>query len=301
MFGVNMQESLTFDDVSLIPNRSSVLPSKTILKSQLTNSIALNIPVVSAAMDTVTESNLAIALAQEGGIGFIHKNMSLEQQINEVIRVKRYESGVVTNPQCVTPDTTLLEVKERTFRNGFAGYPVVVNSNELVGIVTSRDVRFIDDLSTPVTVVMTPKDRLVTIYEKENRETVLIKMHAKRIEKVLLIDSSFHLKGMITAKDFEKADRKPNACKDNSGRLRVGAAVGVNKDYKNRIAGLVDAGIDVLLVDSSHGHSENVLNCISTIRKLYPNLSIIGGNVVTKAGALDLIKAGVNEIGRAHV
>lgn len=296
MLNVNIKEALTFDDVSLIPNRSSVLPAQAILKSQLTDSISLNIPVVSAAMDTVTESNLAIALAQEGGVGFIHKNMSLERQINEVIRVKRYESGVVTHPQCVTPDTTLLEVKERTYRNGFAGYPVVVNSNELVGIVTSRDVRFVNDLSIPVTVVMTPKERLVTIYEKENRETVLVKMHSKRIEKVLLVDSSFRLKGMITAKDFEKSDRKPNACKDNAGRLRVGAAIGVNEDYKSRISGLVDAGIDVLLIDSSHGHSDNVLHCISTIRKLYPNLAIIGGNVVTKEGALDLVKAGVNAV-----
>lgn len=296
MLSFNIEEALTFDDVSLIPNRSTILPSKAILKSQLTHLIELNIPIISAAMDTVTESNLAIALAQEGGIGFIHKNMSLEEQINEVIRVKRYESGVVTNPQCVHPNTTVLEVKERTYHNGFAGYPVVVNKDELVGIVTSRDVRFISDLSTLVSVVMTPKDRLVTIFEKESRETVLMKMHSKRVEKVLLIDSLFHLKGMITAKDFEKSDRKPNACKDRAGRLRVGAAIGVSKDYKNRIAGLVDAGIDVLLVDSSHGHSENVLHCISAIRKLYPDLSIIGGNVVTESGALDLIKAGVSAV-----
>lgn len=296
MLDVNIKTALTFDDVSLIPKRSSVLPAEAILKSQLTNSIVLNIPVISAAMDTVTESGLAIALAQEGGVGFIHKNMSLEKQINEVSRVKRYESGVVTNPQCVTPDTTVLEVKERTYRNGFAGYPVVMNSNELVGIVTSRDVRFVNDLSIPVTVVMTPKERLVTIYEKESRETVLVKMHDKRIEKVLLVDSLFHLKGMITAKDFEKSDRKPYACKDGYGRLRVGAAVGVHKNYKSHITGLVNAGIDVLLVDSSHGHSEHVLRFISSIRKLYPELPIIGGNVVTKEGALALVKAGVNAV-----
>lgn len=298
MLHVTIKEALTFDDVSLIPSRSSILPADAVLKSQLTNSICLNIPVVSAAMDTVTESSLAIALAQEGGIGFIHKNMSLKQQINEIKKVKRYESGVVNNPQCVTPDTTVLEVKERTYKNGFAGYPVVINSNELVGIVTSRDVRFVKDLSIPVTVVMTPKDRLITVYEKENRDVVLKKMHDKRVEKILLIDSFFHLKGMITAKDFEKAKRKPNACKDDYGRLRVGAAVGVgcNENYKKHIAGLVNAGIDVLLIDSSHGHSESVLNCVSTIRKLHPNLSIVGGNVVTKEGALDLIEAGVNAV-----
>lgn len=296
MFNVDIKEALTFDDVSLIPNRSSVLPAEVILKSQLTNSIALNIPIISAAMDTVTESSLAIALAQEGGVGFIHKNMSLEKQISEVSRVKRYESGVVTSPQCVTPDTTVLEVKKLTYLNGFAGYPVVMNSNELVGIVTSRDVRFVNDLSIPVAVVMTPKERLVTIYEKENREQVLVKMHSKRIEKVLLVDSLFHLRGMITAKDLEKADRKPHACKDGYGRLRVGAAVGVHKNYKNHIADLVNAGIDVLLIDSSHGHSEHVLRFIATIRKLYPELPIIGGNVVTKEGALDLVKSGVNAV-----
>lgn len=298
MLHFTIKEALTFDDVSLVPNRSSVLPVDAILKSQLTDSICLNIPVISAAMDTVTESNLAIALAQEGGVGFIHKNMSLEQQINEINRVKRYESGVVTDPQCVTPDTTLSEVKDRTHRNGFAGYPVVSNSNELVGIITSRDVRFVNDLSIPVAVVMTPKNRLVTVYEKENRDIVLTKMHDKRVEKILLIDSSFRLKGMITAKDFEKSKRKPNACKDHDGRLRVGAAIGVgiNEDYKRRVAKLVNAGIDVLLIDSSHGHSESVLNCIAMIRKLYPNLSIIGGNVVTKEGALALIDAGVNAV-----
>lgn len=293
-----MQETLTFDDVSIVPNRSSVLPADAILKTQLTDTVCLNIPVVSAAMDTVTESKLAIALAQEGGIGFIHKNMSLEQQISEVKLVKRYESGVVINPQCVSPSTTVLEVKERTYKNGFAGYPVVINSNELVGIVTGRDVRFLNDLSIPVSVVMTPKHKLVIVNEKENRSLVLSKMHEKRVEKVLLVDSSFHLKGMITAKDFEKAERKPNACKDKDGRLRVGAAVGVgmNRSYKKHIADLVDAGIDVLLIDSSHGHSEYVLGCITMVRRLYPDLSIIGGNVVTEEGALALIDAGVNAV-----
>ncbi|URJ23842.1 IMP dehydrogenase [Blochmannia endosymbiont of Camponotus sp.] len=290
------KEALTFDDVLIVPSRSRVLPAETILKSLLTSAVSLNIPVVSSAMDTVTESSLAIALAQEGGMGFIHKNMSLDQQINEVRRVKRYEGGIVTNPQCVTPDTTLLQVKELTSRNGFAGYPVVMDTNELVGIVTSRDVRFVSDLSSFVFSVMTPKERLITVLEKENREVVLSKMHDKRVEKILLIDASFRLKGMITAKDFEKAERKPYACKDNYGRLCVGAAIGVGDDYKERVEGLVDAGLDVLLVDSSHGHSERVLNCIATVRNMYPNLSIIGGNVVTKEGALELVKSGANAV-----
>lgn len=293
-----IKEALTFDDISLIPNRSSILPEDAILKSRLTDSINLNIPVVSAAMDTVTESSLAIALAQEGGLGFIHKNMSLEKQIKEINRVKHYESGVVTNPQCVTPDTTILEVKNRTRINGFAGYPVITNAKELVGIVTSRDVRFMNDLSIPVALVMTPKDKLVTVYETENRDLVLTKMHDKRVEKILLVDSLFRLKGMITAKDFEKAKRKPNACKDCDGRLCVGAAVGIGTSdrYKQRITKLVNAGIDALLIDSSHGHSESVLNCIVMIRSLYPNLPIIGGNVVTKEGALALVDAGVNAV-----
>lgn len=291
-----IKEALTFDDVLLVPASSSVLPSEVNLKTKLTNSIFLNIPILSSAMDTVTESELAIALAQEGGIGFIHKNMSLKKQIHEVNRVKRYESGIVSCPQCVHPNTNLLKVKELTCRNGFAGYPVVVNTNELVGIITSRDVRFVTDLSIPVSSVMTTKEYLVTVHEKESREIVRNKMHEKRVEKILLVDSAFCLKGMITAKDFEKAERKPNACKDNYGRLRVGAAIGVGNDYEERIDGLIKAGLDILLVDSSHGHSRNVLRCISTIRDLYPNLPIIGGNVVTKKGALALIEAGVNAV-----
>lgn len=291
-----VKEALTFDDVLLIPACSTVLPSAVNLDSQLTSTIFLKIPIVSAAMDTVTESDLAIALAQEGGMGFIHKSMSVRQQINEVIRVKRYESGIVSHPQCVTPDTTLLKVRELTVRNGFAGYPVVVNSNELVGIVTSRDVRFATDLSVSVSSVMTPKERLITVQAKESREIVRNKMHEKRVEKVLLVDDSFHLQGMITAKDFEKAERKPNACKDCYGRLRVGAAIGVENDYKERIDGLIDAGLDVLLIDSSHGHSKGVLQFVAMIRNMYPNLPIIGGNVVTKQGALALLDVGVDAV-----
>ncbi|KAG8294058.1 hypothetical protein J6590_003226 [Homalodisca vitripennis] len=253
-----------------------------------------NVDNVLSSMDTVTESRLAIALAQEGGIGFIHKNMSIQYQIEEVKRVKRYESGVVINPQCVTPDTTLLEVKALTTRNGFAGYPVVTNNKKLVGIITNRDVRFITDLNLPVATVMTPKERLVTVTAVESREVVLMKMYEKRIEKALVVDNKFNLLGMITVKDFQKAERKPNACKDQHGRLRVGAAVGAI-DYE-RIEALVAVGVDVLLIDSSHGHSEGVLQGIRLARAKYPELDIIGGNVATGAGALALIDAGASAV-----
>ncbi len=241
--------------------------------------------MLSAAMDTVTEARLAIALAQEGGIGFIHKNMSIERQAEEVRRVKKHESGVVTDPQTVLPTTTLREVKELTERNGFAGYPVVTEENELVGIITGRDVRFVTDLNQPVSVYMTPKERLVTVREGESREVVFAKMHEKRVEKALVVDESFHLRGMITVKDFQKAERKPNACKDEQGRLRVGAAVGAGAGNEERVDALVAAGVDVLLIDSSHGHSEGVLQRIRETRAKYPDLQIIGGNVATGAGA----------------
>ncbi|HAB24350.1 MAG TPA: IMP dehydrogenase, partial [Pantoea sp.] len=208
------KEALTFDDVLLVPAHSTVLPNTADLSTQLTKNIRLNIPMLSAAMDTVTEAGLAIALAQEGGLGFIHKNMSIERQADEVRKVKKHESGVVTEPQTVLPTTTLAEVKALTERNGFAGYPVVNESNELVGIITGRDVRFVTDLTQPVTAVMTPKERLVTVKEGEARDVVLQRMHEKRVEKALVVDDSFHLLGMITVKDFQKAERKPNACKD---------------------------------------------------------------------------------------
>ncbi|MGL9735003.1 MAG: IMP dehydrogenase [Symbiopectobacterium sp.] len=292
------KEALTFDDVLLIPAHSTVLPNTADLTTQLTKTIRLNIPMLSAAMDTVTESGLAITLAQEGGIGFIHKNMSIERQAEEVSRVKRHESGVVVDPQTVTPTTTLREVKALTERNGFAGYPVVTEDNELVGIITGRDVRFVTNLERPVSAVMTPKDRLVTVREGEAREVVLQKMHEKRVEKALVVDGSFHLLGIITVKDFQKAERKPNACKDEHGRLRVGAAVGAGAGAVNeeRVDALVAAGVDVLLIDSSHGHSEGVLQRIRETRAKYPDLQIIGGNVATGAGAKALAEAGVSAL-----
>ncbi|HBC8870125.1 IMP dehydrogenase [Proteus mirabilis] len=290
------KEALTFDDVLLVPAHSTVLPNTADLSTQLTETIRLNVPMLSAAMDTVTEASLAIALAQEGGIGFIHKNMPIERQAEEVRRVKKHESGVVTDPITVTPETSLREVQAMTERNGFAGYPVVTKDNELVGIITGRDVRFVTDLDQPITAVMTPKERLVTVKEGEARDVVMQKMHEKRVEKALVVDDHFHLKGMITVKDFKKAERKPNACKDEHGRLRVGAAVGAGAGNEERIAALVAAGVDVLLIDSSHGHSEGVLQRIRETRALYPNLPIIGGNVATAEGALALADAGVSAV-----
>lgn len=290
------KEALTFDDVLLVPAHSDVLPNTADLRTQLTSSISLNIPMISAAMDTVTEARLAIALAQEGGIGFIHKNMSIEQQSAEVRKVKKYESGVVTDPVTVRPDMTIAQVKELSHKNGFAGYPVVTEGNLLVGIITGRDVRFVIDLSQTVEQIMTQKDRLVTVREGAPREEVVALMQKHRIEKVLVVNADFKLKGMITVKDFQKAERKPNACKDERGRLRVGAAVGAGAGNEERVAALVEAGVDVLLIDSSHGHSQGVLDRIKATRDAYPELQIIGGNVATAAGALALVAAGVNAV-----
>ncbi|MFM1663735.1 IMP dehydrogenase [Aeromonas salmonicida] len=290
------KEALTFDDVLLVPAHSDVLPNTADLRTQLTSCISLNIPMISAAMDTVTEARLAIALAQEGGIGFIHKNMSIEQQAAEVRKVKKYESGVVTDPVTVRPDMTIAQVKELSHKNGFAGYPVVTEGNLLVGIITGRDVRFVIDLSQTVEQIMTQKDRLVTVREGAPREEVVALMQKHRIEKVLVVNADFKLKGMITVKDFQKAERKPNACKDERGRLRVGAAVGAGAGNEERVAALVEAGVDVLLIDSSHGHSQGVLDRIKATRDAYPELQIIGGNVATAAGALALVAAGVNAV-----
>ncbi|OLQ75918.1 IMP dehydrogenase [Photobacterium proteolyticum] len=290
------KEALTFDDVLLVPAHSTVLPNTADLRTQLTKKITLNIPMVSAAMDTVTEGRFAIALAQEGGIGFIHKNMSIEQQANEVRMVKKFEAGVVSEPVTVKPTATIADVKQLTIENGFAGYPVVTDNNELVGIITGRDVRFVTDLSLKVEEVMTPKGKLAAAKEGASREEVEAIMQEHRVEKVLLVNEEFQLKGMITAKDFQKAERKPNACKDELGRLRVGAAVGAGAGNEERVKALVEAGVDVLLIDSSHGHSEGVLQRIRETREAFPELQIIGGNVATGAGARALIEAGVDAV-----
>ena len=290
------KEALTFDDVLLVPGHSTVLPHTANLKTQLTETISLNIPVISASMDTVTEARFAIALAQEGGIGFIHKNMSIEKQAEEVRLVKIHESGVVAKPVTVSPQTTLAQIKELTAHHGFAGYPVVEASGELVGIITGRDVLFETDFTKTVSQVMTVKENLVTAKTNTSRDEVEALMHEHRIEKVLLTDDDFKLKGMITVKDFRKAEQKPNACKDELGRLRVGAAVGASAGNEERVDALVEAGVDVLLIDSSHGHSQGVLDRIKATRTAYPDLQIIGGNVATGDGAKALVQVGCNAV-----
>ncbi|HHF6602125.1 TPA: IMP dehydrogenase [Haemophilus influenzae] len=290
------QEALTFDDVLLVPAHSTVLPNTANLSTKLTKEITLNIPMLSAAMDTVTETKLAISLAQEGGIGFIHKNMTIERQADRVRKVKKFESGIVSEPVTVSPDLTLAELAELVNKNGFAGYPVVDGENNLIGIITGRDTRFVKDLSKTVSQVMTKKDRLVTVKEGATREEILALMHQHRVEKVLMVNDSFKLKGMITVKDFQKAEQKPNACKDEFGRLRVGAAVGAGAGNEERIDALVKAGVDVLLIDSSHGHSEGVLQRVRETRAKYPNLPIVAGNVATAEGAIALADAGASAV-----
>ena len=290
------QEALTFDDVLLVPAHSTVLPNTANLSTKLTKEITLNIPMLSAAMDTVTETKLAISLAQEGGIGFIHKNMTIERQADRVRKVKKFESGIVSEPVTVSPNLTLAELAEMVKKNGFAGYPVVDSENNLIGIITGRDTRFVKDLSKTVSQVMTKKEDLVTVKEGASREEILELMHQHRVEKVLVVNDSFKLKGMITVKDFQKAEQKPNACKDEFGRLRVGAAVGAGPGNEERIDALVKAGVDVLLIDSSHGHSEGVLQRVRETRAKYPNLSIVAGNVATAEGAIALADAGANAV-----
>lgn len=290
------QEALTFDDVLLVPAHSTVLPNTANLSTQLTKEIRLNIPMLSAAMDTVTETKLAISLAQEGGIGFIHKNMTIERQADRVRKVKKFESGIVSEPVTVSPDLTLAALAEMVKKNGFAGYPVVDTENNLIGIITGRDTRFVKDLSKTVSQLMTKKEDLVTVKEGASRETILELMHQNRVEKVLVVDDAFKLKGMITVKDFQKAEQKPNACKDEFGRLRVGAAVGAGPGNEERIDALVKAGVDVLLIDSSHGHSEGVLQRVRETRAKYPNLPIVAGNVATAEGAIALADAGASAV-----
>ena len=290
------QEALTFDDVLLVPAHSTVLPNTANLSTQLTKEIRLNIPMLSAAMDTVTETKLAISLAQEGGIGFIHKNMTIERQADRVRKVKKFESGIVSEPVTVSPDLTLAALAEMVKKNGFAGYPVVDGENNLIGIITGRDTRFVKDLSKTVSQLMTKKEDLVSVKEGASRETILELMHQNRVEKVLVVDDTFKLKGMITVKDFQKAEQKPNACKDEFGRLRVGAAVGAGPGNEERIDALVKAGVDVLLIDSSHGHSEGVLQRVRETRAKYPNLPIVAGNVATAEGAIALADAGASAV-----
>jgi IMP dehydrogenase len=289
-------EAWSFDDVLLVPAKSSILPANTDLRTSLTAKIHLNIPMVSAAMDTVTEANMAIALAQEGGLGFIHKNMTIEEQASSVLAVKKFESGVVSDPVTVSPNATVEEVKELGEKHGFFGFPVVDDNNNLVGIVTNRDTNFESKPTTKVSKLMTPKDRLVTIGERSPKTQAYKLMHKHRIEKVLVVDNKFRLKGLITVRDYYKAADKPFACKDELGRLRVGAAVGVGEGTDERIEALVAAGVDVLLIDTSHGHSKGVIDRVKKTRKNYPKLQIVAGNIATAEGAKDLAKAGADAV-----
>ncbi|GIX33645.1 MAG: inosine-5'-monophosphate dehydrogenase [Lysobacterales bacterium] len=290
-----ISEALTFDDVLLVPDYSEVLPREVDLSTELTRGIRLNIPLISAAMDSVTEARLAIAMAQAGGIGIIHKNLSIEQQAAEVRLVKKYEAGVIRDPITVGPETPIGEVLRLTREHDISGVPVV-EGTQLVGIVTRRDLRFERRLHAPVREAMTPRERLVTVKEGASEEEVLRLLHEHRIEKVLVVNERFELKGLITVKDIQKARDNPLACKDPLERLRVGAAVGVGGDAEERVAALVEAGVDVIVVDSAHGHSRGVLERVRWIKRHYPELPVIGGNVVTAAGAKALVEAGADAV-----
>ena len=289
------EEALTFDDVLLMPGYSDVLPKHVDLKTQLTKGITLNIPLVSAAMDTVTESELAIAMAQEGGIGIMHKNMTVEQQAAAVRKVKKFESGVVKDPITVSPSNTVRELVDITMANSISGLPVV-DGKDLVGIVTGRDIRFESRMDTRVADIMTPKDKLVTVREGADLEEVKELLHRNRIEKVLVVNDEFELRGLITVKDIQKAKDYPLACKDDQGRLRVGAAVGTGGDTEARIAALVEAGVDVIVVDTAHGHSAGVIERVRWIKENYPQVEVIGGNIATAEAAIALADAGADAV-----
>ncbi len=290
-----VQEALTFDDVLLLPAESNILPKDVSLKTRISRNIPLNIPLVSAAMDTVTEARLAIAMAQEGGIGILHKNMETADQAREVRAVKKYESGVVRDPITVSPDITIGELIALTRANNISGVPVVAGS-ELVGIVTSRDLRFETKFDLPVSAVMTPKDRLVTVQEDASQEEVKALLHRHRIEKVLVINKEGQLKGLVTVKDIAKAAAYPSACKDAHGHLRVGAAVGTGAGTEERVAALIEAGVDVLVVDTAHGHSRGVIERVAWIKKNFPGVDVVGGNIATAAAAQALAAAGADAV-----
>ena len=289
------QEALTFDDVLLIPAHSTVMPKDVSLVTRLTRDITLNIPLISAAMDTVTEARLAISMAQEGGIGIIHKNMTGEQQAKQVRLVKKYESGVIKDPISVSSGASIRDVLALTRAHNISGVPVV-DGKELVGIVTSRDLRFETRFDEPVSTIMTGKDKLVTVKEGAASDEVLALLHKYRIEKVLVVNDDFQLRGLITVKDIQKASEYPNACKDDQGRLRVGAAVGTGEGTEERVAALVKAGVDVIVVDTAHGHSQGVLDRVSWVKKNFPQVQIIGGNIATSAAAKALVAAGVDGV-----
>ena len=290
-----IQKALTFDDVLLVPAYSSVLPRDAILASKLTRDISLNTPLVSAAMDTVTEGRLAIAMASEGGIGIVHKNLKPAEQAREVAKVKRYESGVLRDPITISPDVTLRQVIQLSREHGFSGFPVLVGK-EVVGIITNRDLRFEEDLDTPVKTKMTPRERLITVKEGCSLEEAKRLMSQHRLERVLVVNDKFELRGLITVKDILKATEHPNACKDSEGKLRVGAAVGVGPDNDERIELLVRAGVDVIVVDTAHGHSQGVLDRVKWVKKNYPHVQVIGGNIATGDAAKALADHGADGV-----
>ena len=288
-------KALTFDDVLLVPNHSSVLPKDVSLQTKLTKKISLNIPVISAAMDTVTEANMAIAIAEQGGIGIIHKNLTPQRQANRVDKVKRFESGVVNDPITIDPNMSVEEVMQITRKNKISGLPVI-EKDRIVGIVTNRDLRFETNLSQPIKKVMTPRERLVTVKEGASKEEITKLLHQHRIERLLVINNKDELKGLITVKDIQKSTDHPFACKDEHGRLRVGAAIGVGNDTEVRTELLVKAGVDVLIVDTAHGHSEGVLNRIKWIKKNYPKVDVIGGNIATAEAAIAMLDHGADSV-----
>ncbi|HEY1058694.1 MAG TPA: IMP dehydrogenase [Limnobacter sp.] len=289
------QKALTFDDVLLVPAFSDVLPKDTSLSTQLTRNIRLNIPLVSAAMDTVTEARLAIAMAQEGGIGIVHKNLTASQQAAEVAKVKRHESGVLRDPITIEPSLTVREVIAITQHHKISGLPVV-QDGKVVGIVTNRDLRFETKLDQPVSNIMTPRERLVTVSDDDNLETAKQLMHRHRLERVLVVDNNHHLKGLITVKDIQKATEHPNASKDVHGKLRVGAAVGVGDGTEDRVEKLVAAGVDVIVVDTAHGHSKGVLDRVQWVKKNFPQVDVIGGNIATASAAKALMDHGADGV-----
>ena len=289
------EQALTFDDVLLVPAFSDVLPREVDISARLTRELSLNIPLLSAAMDTVTESRLAIALAQEGGIGIIHKNMSPEAQAKQVRLVKKHESGVVKDPLTVSPDTTIQKVLELTQHYKISGLPVVDGEN-LIGIVTSRDMRFETHLDDPVSNIMTKKDKLVTVREGATKEEIKELLHKHRIEKVLVVNKDFQLRGLVTVKDIQKAQEFPNACKDNDEQLLVGAAIGVGKASQDRAKALIEERVDVIIVDTAHGHSAGVIDMVKWVKTTFPDSQVIGGNVATAAGARALVDAGADGV-----
>lgn len=291
-----LSKALTFDDVLLVPAHSQVLPNQTDLCSKLTENISINIPLLSSAMDTVTESRLAITLAELGGIGIIHKNMTIERQAAQVRKVKKFESGVVQDPVTILPTATVREVIEITRSHNFSALPVVESGDHLVGIVTSRDLRFETALDKPISKLMTPKEKLVTVKEGFQREEVVDLLREHRIEKVLVVNDRFQLRGMVTVRDILKATEKPNACRDSEGRLRVGAAVGTGEGSQERIHALITAGVDVLVVDTAHGHSQGVLDQVAWVKKQYPDINLIAGNVATADAAKALVKQGADAV-----